>query len=119
MPGHSWQVIRTVPTIYDEDGNLTQEGYTIYECERCNEQYKSTNITGPPSSGGGSTGGGSGSGSGDNIFSGIFGIFWDFCSFMFDFFSEFVLGGIKGFIANLLDAGSDFFSILNPFSWDY
>ena len=117
--GHSWHIIQTVSTKYDENGNLVQEGYTIYECERCEEQYKSTNDTGPPSSGGSSSGGGSNSGNSDNIFSGIFGIFWDFCSFMFDFFSDFVLGGVKGFIANLLDAGSDFFSILNTFSWDY
>lgn len=94
---------------------MTQEGYTIYECERCGEQYKSTNDTGPPPSGGG----GSGGGSGDNIFSGIFGLIWDFFTFLFDLFSEFVVGGIKGFINGLKDAGGSFFSILNPFSWDY
>lgn len=113
--GHSWHVIQTVTTQYDENGNLTQEGYTIYECERCGEQYKSTNDTGPPPSGGG----GSGGGSGDNIFSGIFGLIWDFFTFLFDLFSEFVVGGIKGFIGGLKDAGSSFFSILNPFNWDY
>lgn len=113
--GHSWHAIQTVTTQYDENGNMTQEGYTIYECERCGEQYKSTNDTGPPPSGGG----GSGGGSGDNIFSGIFGLIWDFFTFLFDLFSEFVVGGIKGFINGLKDAGSSFFSILNPFSWDY
>lgn len=113
--GHSWHAIKTVTTQYDESGNLTQEGYTIYECERCGEQYKSTNDTGPPPSGGGGSGGSSGGG----IFSGIFGVLWDFLSFFFDFFSEFVVGGIKNFIAGLLDAGSDFFAILNPFDWGY
>lgn len=113
--GHSWHAIKTVTTQYDESGNLTQEGYTIYECERCGEQYKSTNDTGlPPSSGGGSGGGTS-----NGIFSGIFGLIWDFCTFLFDLFSEFVVGGIKGFIDGLKDAGSSFFSILNPFNWDY
>lgn len=113
--GHSWHAIQTVTTQYDENGNMTQEGYTIYECERCGEQYKSTNDIGPPPSGGG----GSGGGSGDNIFSGIFGLIWDFFTFLFDLFSEFVVGGIKGFISGLKDAGSSFFSILNPFNWDY
>lgn len=117
--GHSWHAIKTVTTQYDENGNLTQEGYTIYECERCGEQYKSTNDTGLPPSGGGGSGGGSGSNGGDNIFSGIFGVLWDFCTFFFDFFSSFVVDGIKGFIKGLLDAGSDFFSILNPFDWGY
>lgn len=113
--GHSWHVIQTVTTQYDENGNMTQEGYTIYECERCGEQYKSTNNTGPPPPGGG----GSGGSSGNNIFSGIFGLIWDFFTFLFDLFSEFVVGGIKGFISGLKDAGSSFFSILNPFEWGY
>ena len=52
-PGHSWHIIQEVSTKYDESGNLIQEGYIIYECERCKEQYKATNDTGPPPSGGG------------------------------------------------------------------
>lgn len=118
-PGHSWRIIHEVSTKYDDNGNLIQEGYTIYECERCGEQYKSTNDTGPPASGGGSSGGGSGSGSSSGIFAGIFGIIWDFFRFFFDFFSDFVVGGIKGFISAILDVGSDFFAILNPFDWGY
>lgn len=113
--GHSWHAIQTVTTQYDDDGNQTQEGYTIYECERCGEQYKSTNNTGPPPTGGG----GSGGGTSENIFTGIFGLIWDFFTFLFDLFSEFVVGGIKGFIDGLKDAGSSFFSILNPFDWGY
>lgn len=46
--GHDWQVLRTVPTEYDEDGNQTQAGYTLYECSRCGEQYKDETSTGPP-----------------------------------------------------------------------
>lgn len=55
--GHDWQVLRTVQTEYDEDGNLVQQGYTIYQCSRCNEQYKDVDSTGPPPSrpGSGST----------------------------------------------------------------
>lgn len=55
--GHDWQVKKTVATQYSDSGELLQEGYTIYECSRCGEQYKTGNNTGPPSSGGGSSGG--------------------------------------------------------------
>lgn len=30
--GHDWQVKQTVTTQYDDTGQLTQEGYTIFEC---------------------------------------------------------------------------------------
>ena len=53
--GHTWQVLRTVQTAYDEEGNLVQQGYTIYQCAVCSEQYKDDQGTGPPG-GGGSTG---------------------------------------------------------------
>ena len=118
-PGHSWRIIQEVSTKYDESGNLIQEGFTIYECERCGEQYKSANDSGGPPSGGSGSGGSSGSGGGSGIFAGIFGIIWDFFTFFFDFFSDFVVGGIKAFIKAILDVGSDFFAILNPFDWGY
>ena len=109
--GHKWAVKETVSTEYNEDGTVKQEGYTIWKCSVCGEEYRSDNNTGPPS------GGGSGGGSSEGVFSGIFGIVWDFFSFMFDFFAEFVVGGIKGFISSLLDGASDFFGILNPVGW--
>ncbi len=56
--GHDWQVKQTVTTEYDDTGQLTQEGYTIFECSRCHEQYKSPDGTIPP-------GGGSGTDPGD------------------------------------------------------
>lgn len=56
--GHNWQVKQTVTTQYDEGGNLTQEGYTIFECSRCHEQYKSTDGTIPPGGGSGTDPGG-------------------------------------------------------------
>lgn len=46
--GHSWAVDRTVQTTYDEEGNLLQQGYTIYSCSVCGEQYKDMEGTGPP-----------------------------------------------------------------------
>lgn len=57
--GHKWTVKQTVQTKYDESGQLLQEGFIIYECERCGEQYKDTDSTGPPGTipGGGSPGG--------------------------------------------------------------
>ena len=47
-PGHSWQVKQSVSTQYDESGTLIQEGYTLYECTVCQEQYKDTEGAGPP-----------------------------------------------------------------------
>lgn len=49
--GHTWQVLRTVQTAYDEEGNLVQQGYTIYQCAVCSEQYKDDQGTGPPGGG--------------------------------------------------------------------
>lgn len=49
--GHTWQILRTVQTAYDEEGNLVQQGYTIYQCAVCSEQYKDDQGTGPPGGG--------------------------------------------------------------------
>lgn len=48
---HAWEVKTTVQTSYDEEGNIVTEGYTIYKCTLCGEEYKDTEGTGPPSSG--------------------------------------------------------------------
>ena len=53
--GHTWQVKQSVTTQYDEEGNLLQQGYTIYQCSACGEQYKDENGTGPPGGGGSTT----------------------------------------------------------------
>jgi len=58
--GHNWTVERTVQTSYDEQGNLVQQGYTIYKCSVCGEQYKDSEGTGPPGTPGGSGSGGDG-----------------------------------------------------------
>ena len=54
-PGHAWQVKQSVTTQYDEEGNLLQQGYTIYQCSACGEQYKDENGAGPPGGGGSTT----------------------------------------------------------------
>lgn len=51
--GHDWQVKQSVTTEYDDTGQLVQEGYTIFECSRCHEQYKSPDGTIPPGGGSG------------------------------------------------------------------
>ena len=56
--GHDWQVKQSVTTEYDDTGQLVQEGYTIFECSRCHEQYKSTDGTVPPGGGSGTDPGG-------------------------------------------------------------
>lgn len=56
--GHDWQVKQSVKTEYDDTGQLVQEGYTIFECSRCQEQYKSTDGTIPPGGGSGTDPGG-------------------------------------------------------------
>lgn len=111
--GHSWVVKDQVNTEYDSSGNLVQEGYTIYKCSRCGEEYKNSSASSASPGGSGSTVVRSGGG----LFSGIFGLFWDFCSFMFGFFEDFISGGIHGFLSALSDGASDFFKILNPLNW--
>ena len=40
--GHDWNVKSQVLTTYDDTGQILQDGYIIYECSRCGEQYKDT-----------------------------------------------------------------------------
>ena len=98
--GHKWKVKQSVQTKYDENGELLQQGYTIYECERCGEQYKSTDSSGPP--GGMNPGTGSGGGTdsggddGDSIWDSIADFFKNIASSFaslpdwFSRFSEFL-----------------------------
>lgn len=51
--GHTWEVKQSVQTTYDEEGNVLTQGFTIYRCPACGEEYKDTNGTGPPGGGGG------------------------------------------------------------------
>ena len=54
--GHTWEVKQSVQTTYDEAGNVLTQGFTIYRCPACGEEYKDTNGTGPPGGGGGDGG---------------------------------------------------------------
>ena len=46
--GHTWEVKQSVQTSYDETGNVVTQGFTIYRCTVCGEEYKDTDGTGPP-----------------------------------------------------------------------
>ena len=58
--GHAWEIKQQVSTQYDDTGQLIQQGYTIYRCAVCGEEYRTEDSTAPP----GGTGGGTGSGTG-------------------------------------------------------
>lgn len=45
---HVWEVKQTVQTSYDEAGNILTQGFIIYRCSLCGEEYKDTDGTGPP-----------------------------------------------------------------------
>ena len=47
--GHTWEVKQSVQTSYDENGNVVTQGFTIYRCSVCGEEYKDTDGSGPPS----------------------------------------------------------------------
>lgn len=66
--GHTWEVKTSVQTSYDDEGNIVTEGYTIYKCSLCGEEYKDTEGTGPPSSGASDDGDSDG---GDNWFTSL------------------------------------------------
>ena len=46
--GHTWEVKQSTQTTYDEEGNVLTQGFTIYRCSVCGEEYKDTDGTGPP-----------------------------------------------------------------------
>lgn len=76
--GHNWEIKTQVPTEYDENGSLVTQGYTIYRCSRCGEEYKSEDGTAPPGSADSSSGeGGIFSKIGEllgTVFGGLFGM---------------------------------------------
>ncbi len=90
--GHDWQVKQTVTTEYDDTGQLVQQGYTIFECSRCHEQYKSTDGTAPP-------GGGSGTDPGDEGET-----IWDKLGKLIGAVGSGILGLIDAALGKLLDA---------------
>ena len=56
--GHSWAVKTQVFTEYGDDGEVIQQGYTIFRCSACGEEYRNDSGSLPP--GGSSASGGSG-----------------------------------------------------------
>ena len=56
--GHAWEVKQSVQTSYDEAGNIQTQGFTIYRCTSCGEEYKDTDGTGPPGGPSGDNGSG-------------------------------------------------------------
>lgn len=56
--GHAWEVKQSVQTSYDEAGNIQTQGFTIYRCTACGEEYKDTDGTGPPGGPSGDNGSG-------------------------------------------------------------
>ena len=46
--GHDWRLVGSYPAEFDDEGNVTEYAYTLYECSRCKEQYKDYASTGPP-----------------------------------------------------------------------
>ena len=91
--GHDWQVKQTVTTEYDDTGQLTQEGYTIFECSRCHEQYKSSDGTIPPGGGSGTDPGGD---EGETI--------WDKLGNLVGAIGSGVIGLIEAALGKVLDA---------------
>lgn len=47
---HTWEVKQTVQTTYDENGNIQVQGFILYRCSVCGEEYKDVNGSGPPGS---------------------------------------------------------------------
>lgn len=84
--GHDWSVLQTVNSQYDDTGALVTEGYTIYQCGTCGEQYKSTDGAAPP-------GGSSSSG----------GTIWEKIGTLFGTIADGVIGMIETAVSTLLD----------------
>ena len=91
--GHDWQVKQTVTTEYDDTGQLVQQGYTIFECSRCHEQYKSPDGTIPPGGGSGTDPGGD---EGETI--------WDKLGNLIGAIGSGVIGLIEAALGKVLDA---------------
>ena len=78
--GHTWEVKQSVQTSYDENGEILTQGFTIYRCSVCGEEYKTENGTGPPGSGGGGTG--------DEISDGVLDKFPSFVNMVLSMFQQ-------------------------------
>lgn len=117
--GHDWKSVKHVDTQYDDDGNIVDVGYSLYECSRCKEQYMDYDDgAGPPAS------------SEDvsfwdriknafldalaslienilafitDVLSAILDLVFDLLSFFFDFLTNTVISGIGNFFSSFTD----------------
>lgn len=92
--GHTWEVKQSVQTSYDENGEILTQGFTIYRCTICGEEYKTEAGGGPPGSGGG--------GSGGEIADGVLDKFPSFVSMVLSMFQQ-LPKLFEGFVAFLTE----------------
>jgi hypothetical protein len=82
--GHDWLIKEQVNSEYDENGEETTKGYTIYKCSRCGEEKRSDDGQPPDSGGDNSLWGKIGKLLG-TIFGGLFKLIGEFFSTVLDF----------------------------------
>lgn len=85
--GHEWEVKTQVQSEYNEQGEQTVQGYTIFKCSRCGEEKRSEDGIPPPSGG-------------DDSGSGIGGKLGEFLGTIFGG----LLAGAGALIGKILDA---------------
>lgn len=94
--GHTWVVKETVNTVYGENGELITQGYIIYRCSVCGEEYKSTDGTAPPSGGGED---------GKSI--------WERLGDLIGSLGEGILGLVEAVVGKILDALTSLIDMIN------
>ncbi len=113
--GHQWEVTEVKDTEFNDNGDVTAAGYTLYTCAVCGETYKQWSNTGQPgpptgNTGTGSGGGGSGSGSGssgegssfwEKIKDAVFGALGDLLEAALSLITD-VLSAVLGLVKDLL-----------------
>lgn len=121
--GHTWQVKTSVQTEYDANGDLVTQGYTIFRCSVCGEEYRSEDGTAPP---GNSNISGDGDGTSlwsklgevlGTIFGGIFKFFVSFLEKVVDALKGLadIISGLFSSVLELFDGFTDFLVGVFPF----
>lgn len=121
--GHTWQVKTSVQTEYDANGELVTQGYTIFRCSVCGEEYRSEDGTAPP---GNSNISGDGDGTSlwsklgevlGTIFGGIFKFFVSFLEKVVDALKGLadIISGLFSSVLELFGGFTDFLVGVFPF----